>query len=115
MVLMWPRRPGLQLLEETYINESNVQALTQAAEDCWKAILNKDLQAFAQAYRASFEAQIRMFPAMISPEITEVIDTYKDQVMAWKMPGAGGGGYLAFVCEQPLPNSIRIKIRRKGL
>jgi galactokinase/mevalonate kinase-like predicted kinase len=34
--------------------------------------------------------------------------------LAWKMAGAGGGGYLALVCEKPLPNAIRIKIRRKG-
>jgi cytidyltransferase-like protein len=115
MVLLWPRKPGLNLLKETYINEKNVQALTGAADAAWHAILNKDLPAFAQAYKASFEAQIAMFPAMIDPTVAEAINQYKDKALAWKMSGAGGGGYLALICEKPLENSIRIKIRRKGM
>jgi cytidyltransferase-like protein len=115
MVLLWPRVPGLNLLKETYINEANVLSLTSAASAAWDAIMTKDLTAFAAAYKASFEAQITMFPAMMNPEVQEAIDLYKDQALAWKMPGAGGGGYLAFVCEKPLENSIRIKIRRKGM
>jgi len=115
MVLLWPRVQGLNLLKETYIDETHVKALTLAAENCWTAILNKDLQAFADSYKASFEAQIAMFPAMMAPGVAEVIEQYKDKALAWKMPGAGGGGYLAFVCEKPMENAIRIKIRRKGM
>lgn len=115
MVLLWPRVQGLNLLKETYIDETNVLSLTSAANDCWDAIMKKDLHAFARAYKSSFEAQIRMFPAMMNPSVAEVIEQYKDKALAWKMPGAGGGGYLALVCEKPLENSIRIKIRRKGM
>jgi len=119
MVLLWPREPGLNLLKETYIDESNVSALTSAASDAWNAIMQRDLDAFARAYKASFEAQIKMFPAMMKPEIAEVLEQYKakypSQILGWKMPGAGGGGYLAFVCTEPIENSIRIKIRRKGM
>lgn len=115
MVLLWPREQGLNLLKETYIDETNVLSLTSAANDCWDAIMKKDLHAFARSYKSSFEAQIRMFPAMMNPAVAEVIEQYKDKALAWKMPGAGGGGYLALVCEKPLENSIRIKIRRKGM
>lgn len=58
-----------------------------------------DLNAFAAAYKASFEAQVAMFPAMIQGAVQSYIDRYKDYVLAWKMPGAGGGGYLACVVE----------------
>lgn len=119
MVLLWPREQGLNLLKETYIDQANVSALTSAASDAWNAVMQCDLEAFARAYKASFEAQITMFPAMMKPEIAEVIEQYKakysTQILAWKMPGAGGGGYLAFVCTEPIENSIRIKIRRKGM
>ncbi len=115
MVLLWPREQGLNLLKETYINSENVQKLSTAADNCWDAIMRKDLNAFAKAYSDSFEAQIKMFPAMMNPAVADVIEQYKDKALAWKMPGAGGGGYLALVCEEPIENSIRIKIRRKGM
>lgn len=115
MILLWPRKQGLNVLENTQINEPNVKALTAAADACWGAILKKDLHAFAQAFLASFNAQVAMFPAMMPAEVVDVIDQYKDKALAWKLAGAGGGGYMALVCEQPLENAMRLKIRRKGL
>ena len=83
--------------------------------------MNKDLQAFADAYRASFNAQTAMFPAMIQGSVQAYIDKYKDQVLAWKMPGAGGGGYLACVVTdaeafaKENKEAIRLTIRRAGM
>ena len=79
-----------------------------------------DLQDFAAAYKASFEAQVSMFPAMIQPGVQEYIDRYSamDGVLAWKMPGAGGGGYLALVLDdaeafcQTNKEAIPLTIRR---
>ena len=78
-----------------------------------------DLYTFAAAYKASFNAQVSMFPAMIQPGVQEYIDRYSamDGVMAWKMPGAGGGGYLALVCRDggSFPEgAINLTIRRSG-
>jgi hypothetical protein len=36
---------------------------------------------------------------MIQGSVRLYIDRYRDSVLAWKMPGAGGGGYLACVVE----------------
>jgi galactokinase/mevalonate kinase-like predicted kinase len=103
------------------INELKVRALAKAADDCWQAIMSKDLVAFAQAYQASFEAQVAMFPGMIQGCVPSYIEKYEKLVMAYKMPGAGGGGYLAcvvsdadrFVVEHP--EGIRLTIRRSGM
>ena len=86
---------------------------------------------FAQAYRDSFNAQVAMFPGMIRPVykgnptfdnsyIQEAIDHYRamDGVLAWKMPGAGGGGYLALVVQdakafvEQHPEAFPLQIRR---
>ena len=132
MIPMEPRRPGCSVVEGKDINESKVKALAKAADDCWNAIMNKDLNAFAAAYKASFDAQTAMFPGMIhpsgviaasepqSPTIKDYIDKYSamEEVLAWKMPGAGGGGYLACVVKeapsfcQNHPEAIALKIRR---
>ena len=60
----------------------------------------------------SFEAQIAMFPNMLTHGVLEQIEQYKDQVFGWKLSGAGGGGYLIFFSEQTVENAIQIRIRR---
>ena len=107
------------MVEGKDITEPKVKALAKAADECWDAIMQTDLQAFASAYKASFNAQTAMFPAMIQPGVQDYIERYSviDGVLAWKMPGAGGGGYLALVVtdaatfcqahEEAIPLTIR--------
>lgn len=119
MISMEPRKPGCSVVEGKDINETKVKALAKAADNCWNAIMLKDLNAFAKAYQASFNAQVAMFPAMIQGCVQSYIDAYKDKVLAYKMPGAGGGGYLACVVEdanrfaEEHQEAIKLTIRRK--
>ncbi|WP_053970053.1 adenylyltransferase/cytidyltransferase family protein [Mangrovimonas sp. ST2L15] len=113
MTLLWPREKGLDLLSDTYINETNVKALAQAADQVWDAILAQDLDRFAQGFLDSFKAQTTMFPNMLNERIEQEIAKYKDQALAWKLAGAGGGGYLIMVSKEPIPGTMRIHIRRK--
>lgn len=118
MIPMEPRQPGCSVVEGKDITLPKVQALAKAADDCWEAIMARDLTAFASAYQASFEAQVAMFPGMIQGCVQNYIDTYKPLVLAYKMPGAGGGGYLACVVKDAEtfaaehPEAIRLTIRR---
>lgn len=123
MIPMDPRMPGCSVVEGKDITEPKVMALAKAASDCWDAILRMDLADFAQAYMASFNAQVAMFPAMIQGCVQNYIDKYSsiDGVLAWKMPGAGGGGYLACVVSDSVsfckafPEAIELRIRRSGM
>lgn len=118
MIPMDPRQPGCSIVEGKDITKAKVKALTKAADDCWQAIMARDLEAFAAAYKASFDAQVAMFPAMIQGTVPSYVEQYEKQVMAYKMPGAGGGGYLACVVEdserfkQDHEEAIQITIRR---
>ena len=67
MVPMEPRKPGCSVVEGKNIPEEKVCALADAADACWKAILKRNLEDFATAYTASFEAQVAMFPGMVTP------------------------------------------------
>ncbi len=113
MVLLWPRPNGLDLLKETAINTENVKRLTNASDRAWQAIKHKDLKEFAKGFLDSFHAQTTLFPAMINEEVNQVIESYRSQALAWKLAGAGGGGYLILVAEQPVKGAMKIKVRRK--
>ncbi|MBQ6184935.1 MAG: adenylyltransferase/cytidyltransferase family protein [Bacteroidales bacterium] len=133
MVPLFPRRPGCSVVAGKDITKEKVLALAGAADACWEAILSKDLGRFASAFKASFDAQVAMFPAMVNPvmegedaprpenSIQPYIDKWSAEpgVLAWKMPGAGGGGYLAFVVDDAPafcsahPEAISLRIRRK--
>ena len=111
MIPIEPRKPGCSVIEGKDITPEKVAALAHAADACWDAIQARDLTAFAAAYKASFKAQIAMFPGMVTPTIfseesgvrSEGLQTRIDfwlsqkDVLALKMPGAGGGGYFALV------------------
>lgn len=113
LVTLGPRVSTYNVLENTQINEQNAKALADAANRCWEAMIQKDIHAFGEAFRASFEAQIAMFPNMVDAEILRIIEQYRSAALGWKLSGAGGGGYLILVSDRPVENAIQIKIRRR--
>jgi galactokinase/mevalonate kinase-like predicted kinase len=115
MLTLWPRPDGYNVLSDTNINTENVKKLTQAADRAWDGLKARDIEKFSKGFLDSFHAQVRMFPKMMNPEIERIIDQYKDIALAWKLSGAGGGGYLIMISEKPIPNAFQIKIRVKDL
>jgi cytidyltransferase-like protein len=116
LIPMSPRPEGYSTVIGRKIDTAGVKALAEAADNCWQAIMKMDLNAFAKAYQDSFEAQTAMFPAMITPEVSDYIERYRNSALAWKLPGAGGGGYLAIVFDGKMPEAgIPITIRRRLL
>jgi len=113
MVTLWPRPADFVVLENTNISSVGVKRLTDAAEMAWDGLIKKDIKTFAKGFSDSFSAQVNMFPKMMNEKIAKVIDSHRDKAKAWKLSGAGGGGYLIFVSEVEIPNAIRVKIRIK--
>ena len=108
-----PRVNDYDVLTDTRINEQGAKALAEAAEACWEAILKKDLVAFGNSFRESFEAQIAMFPNMVDQSIFNMIEEYRDIALGWKLSGAGGGGYLILISEKSVEKAIQVRVRRR--
>jgi cytidyltransferase-like protein len=113
MVTLWPRPADFVVLEDTRITVDNVKKLNEGAEMAWDGLRSKDISLFTRGFTTSFNSQISMFPRMMNSKIADVIDSYRDKALSWKLSGAGGGGYLVLISEEEIPNAIRIKIRIK--
>ena len=77
----------------------NVKKLVLAADECWNAILQKNIEKLAHAFLKSFNAHVILFPSMVDDDINSIIESYENSSIAWKLSGAGGGGYLILISE----------------
>ena len=114
LITLGPRQAGFSVLADTDITPPKAQALSDATEACWEAILEQDIVRFGHYFRKSFEAQIAMFPNMMNNAVAKLIDKYRDRALGWKLSGAGGGGYLILVADQPVENAVRVVARRES-
>ena len=113
LVPLGPRHADFDVRAGTHFNREKAKALADAADDCWQAIKDQDVYAFGSALRASFEAQIAMFPNMMNDMVTALIEKYRDVALGWKLSGAGGGGYLILVNDTPIKDAIQVTARRE--
>jgi cytidyltransferase-like protein len=112
LLTLEPRDSTFSVLEGTRIDAVGARRLAEATENCWKTILARDLAGFGRFFTQSFEAQVAMFPNMADEGIRATIERYRSNALGWKLSGAGGGGYLIFIAEKKIDNTIQIKIRR---
>ena len=115
MLTLWPRPDGYNVLSDTFINTGNVRKLTEAADITWEGLIERDFKKFSSGFLGSFHSQVRMFPKMMNPEIEKTIGQFSGKAAAWKLSGAGGGGYLILISEEAIPNAFKIRIRVKDL
>ncbi len=66
LVTLGPRQPEYNVLTNTEFTKEKAKALAEAADNCWEAIKARDIQAFGTSIRAGFDAQISMFPNMLT-------------------------------------------------
>ncbi len=113
LVSLGPRFADYDVLSNTTFERARANALANAAEAHWHAILSQDFVEFGCTMRESFEAQIAMFPNMMNERVASLIEENRDRALGWKLSGAGGGGYLVLVAKESIPGAIRVIARRE--
>jgi len=112
MIPLYPRNNSYDVLADQKIDTEGATRLSVATDTCWQGLIDMNAQVVGKAMTESFEAQISMFPNMLTHGVLEQIEQYKSRVLGWKLSGAGGGGYLIFFSENNVENAIQIRIRR---
>jgi len=114
LIPLGPRYADYDVLADTVINCEHANALADAADGHWDAILNQDILKFGHTLRAGFDAQVAMFPHMMNERVARLIDEYRDRALGWKLSGAGGGGYLILASDKPIQGAVRVIARRES-
>ena len=73
LVGLGPREEEFKVLSKISATVENAKRLSLAVDNCWQAILKKDLHALGKAFTEAFDAQIEILPLMINSLIKERI------------------------------------------
>jgi cytidyltransferase-like protein len=114
LIPLGPRYDGYSVLSDTNITSDGAKRLADATDGVWNAIKRQDVAAYGKHFKASFDAQIEMFPNMMTPSVARLITKYQDKALGWKLSGAGGGGYLTLVSDKPIENGVRVAVRGRN-
>lgn len=113
LVQLPQRDDNFDVFADKNVNLESIKKLSHATEKVWQAILAKDVKSWGLNTKICFEAQLEMFPHMLTDTAKEVIKTFQNSAYGWKLTGAGGGGYLCLISDKEIPNAIQIRIRKK--
>ena len=111
LVFTKPRPGRFEVLEQQRVDAKRAKRLADAGEAAWTALLNLDAAAFGRAMTESFDAQVDMFPQMVTPDVRATIDRHGSRALGHKITGAGGGGYVVLFGGPSIEGAVRVKIR----
>ena len=98
---------GMFLNSSTHLrllSEMKVHAL-----DMYEAILRGDFASYGRLVGKSWEQNKALDAGTNPPAVERLISRIKDYTLGYKLPGAGGGGYLYIVAKDP---EASLQIRR---
>ena len=107
-------RPSeFDVLDGKLVSPMGAKRLAEAGHRCIRAIKEKDIKALGESVTEGFEAQVAMFPNMVTPEILHLVRNVKQHVYGVKITGAGGGGYLVLItANKNIDGAQPITLRR---
>jgi hypothetical protein len=117
MVPIAPRPAGYGPLGEKHLDVEWIRRLSQSGKDCFTAIVNQDVRGLGASMNECMQCWETILPntvrhSTISIDLMAILRYYQSRY-AGAMYSGCGGGYLYVVSEEPVPGSIRVKIRIK--
>lgn len=94
-----------EIVEGMFLNERDrmmvLKEMKQHSLDTWEAIQLGDFELFGKKVARSWDLNNRLDADTSNPEIVKIIAMIDDLSIGYKLPGAGGGGYLYIVAKNP--------------
>ena len=115
MLPVAPRPDGYSPLGEKNLDRKWISRLGQSGKDCFDAILAKDVVALGASMNECMQCWATILPhtvkhPTIKVDLVGLLNYYQSRY-AGAMYSGCGGGYLYVVSEEPVPGSLRVKVR----
>ncbi len=103
-----------EIVREMFLNETEhldtLAEMKQHALFTFDALQKNSFNVFASCVAKTWEQNKRIDKGTNPPEIQKLINQFDDLAAGYKLPGAGGGGYMYIIAKDP-EAAIRIKKR----
>ena len=118
MVPVAQRPPGYSPLGAKNLAPGWIQRLGRSGQDCFDAIVAKDLLGLGAAMNESMRCWEVILPGTVrhptlTVDLLGILGFYQTRY-AGAMYSGCGGGYLYVVSDQPVPGGFRVKVRVEG-
>ncbi len=97
---------GMFLNEQT--NNAILRDIKLHAYDTFDVLQRGDLAGFSRCVNKTWEQKQQLDAGTNPPEVQKLINLFKDYAAAYKIPGAGGGGYIYIIAKSP-EAAVKIK------
>ncbi|RUA11710.1 MAG: bifunctional fucokinase/L-fucose-1-P-guanylyltransferase, partial [Flavobacteriia bacterium] len=102
-----------EIVRGMFLNEQKNNAILNAiklhAYDTFDVLQRGDLSGFSRCVNQTWEQKQDLDAGTNPPEVQKLINLFKDYAAAYKIPGAGGGGYIYIIAKDP---EATVKIRK---
>jgi hypothetical protein len=115
LVPIAPRSAGYNPLGIENLDAAWIQRLGQSGRDCFDAILAQDLPGLGASMNECMKCWETLLPHTVRHPTIQIdlvaFLSYYQSRYAGAMYSGSGGGYLYVVSKEPVPGSIRVKVR----
>ncbi|WP_406682888.1 bifunctional fucokinase/fucose-1-phosphate guanylyltransferase [Seonamhaeicola sp. MEBiC1930] len=103
-----------EIVAGMFLNETGISKILkdikQHAFDTFKVLQSDNFKDYCDCINLTWEQKKRLDEGINPPQIETIINIIKDYAAAYKLPGAGGGGYLYIIAKDPKAAGIIRKL-----
>lgn len=108
-----PRPKRLNVLRKINVNHRDIREFSREVDKCWDAIKRGDYIRAGGHMTDAFYTRAKVMPHILNPQVESKINQIKKEnnLMGYKLAGAGGGGYLVCLSDHEVKGGIPVKIK----
>jgi cytidyltransferase-like protein len=111
LIPLEPRPDGYNPLKEKHLEKKLIKELGESGDNCWHAIVNRNINQLGAALSQTFLAWRKILPHTVPDWIMKEMESKYLPNYPGAITSGSGGGYVIVVSDKKVENAINIKVR----